>query len=182
MTDLLLRKQEFWEWAYSDFRSNAQRGVLAEYIVARALGCVDRKRVQWDAYDLITDCGIKVEVKSSAYLQAWNQKKPSLIRFDIAPKSAWSEEKNAYGIELIRPADIYIFCVFATKALEEANELDINQWFFLVCSSNFLNEQLPVQKSISLSSLEKLGIQRIKYHQLADAVSDFASKSLLVDA
>ncbi|NYT79283.1 hypothetical protein H0A71_20080 [Alcaligenaceae bacterium] len=177
MTDILFRKQEFWEWAYSDFRSNAQRGVLAEYIVARALSCVGRKRMQWDAYDLITNCGIKVEVKSSAYLQVWKQNRPSEIRFDIAPKYAWCEKENAFRTELIRPANIYIFCVFFTKTPEQANELDINQWFFLVCSSRFLNEELPVQKSISLSSLEKLGIGRIKYHQLADAVMKCASKS-----
>ena len=28
---------EFWAWAYSDFLSNAQRRVLAELIVAKAL-------------------------------------------------------------------------------------------------------------------------------------------------
>ena len=36
-------KQEFWEWAYDDLLANTTRGVLAEYIVAKALGIRDTK-------------------------------------------------------------------------------------------------------------------------------------------
>lgn len=40
----------FWSWAYSDLLSNATRGVLAEYIVGLALGCVQSgTRREWDA-------------------------------------------------------------------------------------------------------------------------------------
>ena len=61
--------RQFWRWACSDLIGNAQRGVLAEYIVGLALGCVaDGVRVEWDASDLLTEAGIRVEVKSSAYL------------------------------------------------------------------------------------------------------------------
>ena len=41
-----LSKQEFWEWAYDDLLTNTTRGVLAEYIVATALGIRDTKRVR----------------------------------------------------------------------------------------------------------------------------------------
>ena len=37
----------FWRWAFSDELNNAQRGVLAEYIVASALGCNHGVRTQW---------------------------------------------------------------------------------------------------------------------------------------
>jgi hypothetical protein len=63
---------EFWKWAFSDFLSNALRGVLAEFIVAKAMDCTDVQRTEWDAYDVITSDGIKIEVKSSAYLQSWH--------------------------------------------------------------------------------------------------------------
>jgi hypothetical protein len=63
----------FWRWAFSDVLNNAQRGVLAEYIVASALGCSHGVRTQWDAYDLKTPTGVRVEVKSVAYLQSWGQ-------------------------------------------------------------------------------------------------------------
>ena len=60
-------KQEFHAWAYDDLLTNTTRGVLAEYIVATALGIVDTKRVEWDKHDLEVD-GIGVEVKSAAYV------------------------------------------------------------------------------------------------------------------
>lgn len=60
-------KDDFWRWAHSDFLSNAQRGVLAEYIVGTALNCLKKKRLEWDAHDFVTDGGIKIEVKSAAY-------------------------------------------------------------------------------------------------------------------
>ena len=77
-----LNKQEFWEWAYDDLLTNTTRGVLAEYIVAKALGIGDTKRVEWDQYDLEID-GVGVEVKSAAYVQTWEQSKISEIAFSI---------------------------------------------------------------------------------------------------
>ncbi len=45
----------FWRWSASDLVSNATRGILAEYIVANALGIVEGVRAEWDAFDLLTD-------------------------------------------------------------------------------------------------------------------------------
>lgn len=42
----------FWQWSASDLVSNTMRGVLAEYIVALALGIEQGMRREWDAYDL----------------------------------------------------------------------------------------------------------------------------------
>lgn len=158
---------EFWAWAYGDFLSNAQRGVLAEYIVATALGCTHRPRVEWDAFDLQTDDGIKVEVKSAAYLQSWEQKGYSVIRFDIAPKQGWDSSTNTNAVEALRSADVYVFCVFATKEKESANPLELTQWFFLVCSTEILNEKFGAQKSVGLSQLEAIGLSRVSYVELA---------------
>lgn len=52
---------------------NAERGALAEYLVACALEVNDNVRVNWDKYDLLSPEGIAVEVKSSGYLQSWDQ-------------------------------------------------------------------------------------------------------------
>lgn len=81
---------DFWRWSASDLVSNATRGILAEYLVACAIGIADGARVEWDAYDLLipkTDnrAEIRIEVKSSAYLQSWQQKKLSKIIFSIRP-------------------------------------------------------------------------------------------------
>ncbi len=63
-----LNKQEFQAWAYDDLLANTTRGVLAEYIVAKALGILGNKRVEWNKHDLDVD-GFGVEVKSAAYVQ-----------------------------------------------------------------------------------------------------------------
>jgi hypothetical protein len=65
---------DFWRWAFSDLTSNALRGVLAEYLVARALGADRGARTEWDACDVCAPDGTRIEVKSAAYLQSWSQR------------------------------------------------------------------------------------------------------------
>ena len=73
----------FWKWSTSDLVSNATRGVLAEFIVARAIGINLDVRNEWDAYDLETDEGIKIEVKSASYVQSWHQNKETINPLDM---------------------------------------------------------------------------------------------------
>ena len=77
-----LNQQEFYAWAYGDLFTNTTRGVLAEYIVAAALGLHETKRVAWNQYDLEIDGAeidgaetdrVGIEVKSAAYVQSWEQ-------------------------------------------------------------------------------------------------------------
>lgn len=60
----------FWQWSASDIVGNAMRGILAEYIVASSVGMSSGTRTEWDAFDIETSEGIKVEVKSGAYVQS----------------------------------------------------------------------------------------------------------------
>ena len=85
---------DFWRWSSSDILNNALRGVLAEYIVALDLDCEKGIRKEWDAYDLLTPGGVKVEVKSASYLQSWEQEKHSVISFGIRPTYGWDAETN----------------------------------------------------------------------------------------
>jgi len=166
----MIKAQEFWKWAFSDFMSNALRGVLAEYIVACAIGCTERRRVEWDAYDLVTLDGTKVEVKSSAYLQSWQQDKHSAIRFDISQKKSWDAESNKSLKDATRSADVYVFCLFAATDKTTANPLDESQWSFLVCSSYFLNQEFGQQKTVGLASLEEKGLREISFDRLNDEI------------
>ena len=59
--------QDFWAWAFSDLVSNTERGKLAEYLVAKAMGCGTQISQTWESYDLLSPEGIKIEVKTSAY-------------------------------------------------------------------------------------------------------------------
>ena len=161
---------DYWSWAHSDIASNAERGKLAEFLVAAALGADRDCRVEWDAVDVITRDGIKIEVKSASYLQTWNQNKPSVIQFGIAPKFSWHSKTNSYSSTKTREADVYVFCLFSSMDYDQANPIDMAQWKFYVLSTRVLNERLPNQKTVRLSVLEKLVPKVTDYTGLADAV------------
>ena len=73
---------DFWQWSASNLVDNAARGAVAEYLVARALGIASNGiREGWAPFDLTTASGVKVEVKSAAYVQSWHQTKLSNITF-----------------------------------------------------------------------------------------------------
>ncbi len=105
----------FWQWLASDLVDNALRGALAEYIVPYDLAIANGTRPGWNAYDLITPDGIKVEVKSAAYLQTWKQSAPSNICFDVRPTYGWDTSTNTMSVERNRHGDVYPFCLLATQ-------------------------------------------------------------------
>ena len=161
----------FWRWAGSDLVGNAQRGVLAEYLVARAVGAAAPVRVEWDAFDVVTPDGTKVEVKAAGYLQSWPQAKPSGIRFGIAPTVGWDAATNTYDTERRRSADVYVFAVHAHRERETLDPLDVDQWEFHVLSRRVLDEHCRGQKSIGLGSLARLGARSVSHGELAGAIS-----------
>ena len=161
---------EYWAWAHSDIVSNSERGILAEYLVRCAVHAPSPCRIEWDAVDVISPEGIRIEVKSSANLQTWKQEKLSRIQFDIAPKNAWDSVENSYASQRIRSADVYVFCLFNSKDPDTANPMDLAQWEFYVLATSVLNELVPKQKSISLTSLQKLGAKKVSFEVLYTAI------------
>lgn len=161
---------EYWAWAHSDIVSNSERGILAEYLVRCAVHAPSPCRIERDAVDVISPEGIRIEVKSSAYLQTWKQEKLSRIQFDIAPKNAWDSVENSYASQRIRSADVYVFCLFNSKDPNTANPMDLAQWEFYVLATSVLNELVPKQKSISLTSLQKLGAKKVSFEVLYTAI------------
>lgn len=162
-----LSVQDFWAWAYSDILSNGNRAVFAEFLVAVALDLIHQPRVEWDAVDLRYG-NKKIEVKSSAYIQSWQQRKPSLIKFNIGKKKGWDSEKNVTAEEKSRSADCYIFCVYEEQDIKNANVLNLDKWSFLVVATEKLNEVFGDQQGVSLSRLQPLG-QAVKYDGLKRA-------------
>lgn len=161
---------EFWQWAFSNVMSNAERGVFAEWLVAKAVGAADKTRVEWDKCDIITSDGLKIEVKSSGYLQSWSQSKLSNIIFSVGETRGWDSENNTYESEKKRQADIYVFCVHKHQEISTANPLDISQWDFYVIRTDKLNENLKSQKTVSLSKLIKIGAVLSDYHNLKGTI------------
>ncbi len=146
----------FWRWAASDLVNNAMRGVLAEYIVGLALDCVEGTRVEWDAADLITAQGCRVEVKSAAYLQSWKQNDLSPISFGIMPTTGWDATTNTISVERRRQADVYVFCLLVHTNKSSVDPLNLDQWQFYVLPTSRLNAAVGDQKRISLAALRRL--------------------------
>lgn len=161
----------FWSWAYSDLADNTARGILAEYLVATALSAADGTRREWDSVDIRTPEKWRVEVKSSAYLQSWDQKELSKISFSIAPSAGWDAQTNTQSTERRRHADVYVFCVLHHRDKPTLDPLDLGQWTFYVLPTRVLDEQCPEQQTIALSSLRKLGPAQTDYPGLATAVA-----------
>lgn len=131
-TPLELTVFDFWQWTASDLVSNATRGLLAEFIVASALGVATNVREEWRAFDLLTATGTKIEVKSAAYLQSWAQNKQSEIIFSVRPTRAWDADTNVLSTEIKRQADVYVFALLAHRDKRTLNPLDLDQWEFYV--------------------------------------------------
>lgn len=158
---------DFWKWCMSDLVENRNRGILAEFLVMKALGISSHTRLEWDTYDFQTADEIKIEVKSAAYLQAWNQEKFSTIQFDIAPKRKLLKN-NSYATEEKRHADVYVFCLLEHKVLDTVNPMNLDQWSFYIVPTQILDEKLQDQKSVALSTLEWMGFEKCLFGELPD--------------
>ena len=162
---------DFWRWSGSDLLSNAMRGVFAEFIVATATGCdVRTPREPWGRFDLTTADGIKLEVKSAAYLQSWNQPGGlSRISFSIKEALSWDADTNTLGTEKLRYADVYVFCLLHHTDKDSVDPLDLDQWSFFVLSIHALNNYTRSRHSIMLKSLRANSVE-LHYDQLGEAV------------
>jgi len=174
LLDLTLHN--FWQWSASDLVSNTTRGILAEYIVANALGLADGVRAAWDAFDLLTKDGIKIEVKSAAYLQSWYHKKLSAITFGIRPTRLWDASTNRLATELKRQADIYVFCVLDHKEKDSLDSLNLDQWEFYILRASILDEKFPTQKTIGLGGLLKMNPCVAKYEEIARCIEQLSGE------
>ena len=161
---------DFWKWSASDILSNATRGKFAEFIVGSALG-IDfaTLRDEWSSFDLETKEGIKIEVKSAAYIQSWFQKALSQIQFSIKESQNWDAKTGVYHKEICRSADVYVFCLLKHKEQKTINPMKLEQWEFYVLPTIMLDNYTRSKSSITLSSLIKLTDSK-NYAELKEAI------------
>ena len=145
----------FWSWNQSNLIENRTRGILAEFIVKKALDIKSDSRVEWDNFDLVSNTGKKLEIKSAAYIQSWDQEKYSEIKFGISP-TVGTIDNSKYDGNKRRWTDFYVFCLLKNKDQTTINPLDLSQWTFFILETKILNKHKPEQKTIGLNSLLKL--------------------------
>ena len=159
--------RDFWAWALSNLRSNAVRGMLAEYLVACAVGSRGRPRVDWDAYDVLTPRQERIEVKSGAYLQAWEQRRESAIIFRGLRAQSWNP-RDGYSGGASYNADVYVFAVLTATEHVGYDALDTGQWCFWVLQAGTVRQ--TNQASIGLARVVKLAGAAVPYADLAVAI------------
>lgn len=159
--------RDFWAWTLSDLRTNTVRPMLAEFLVAQALGATAQPRIEWDAHDVVTAEGLRVEVKSSAYLQAWAQARPSSIRFGGLNGRTW-DSIDGYSAAASYNADVYVFAVVTARDHSSYYPLDSAQWSFWVLPRAVV--EATGQRSLTLTRVEALAGASVTYSELAEGV------------
>lgn len=162
----------------NDLRMNNTRGYLAEFLVARALGLHNVSRVEWDAYDLLLD-DIRIEVKSSAYLQAWEQPKPSRIVFSGLRGTRY-HPRHGYdpGGKRLN-AHVYVFCVQTAMTHEDYNPLNLGQWKFYVVKRSSLDSHGA--SSVGLDAVVRLSTGATTWADLGTTVRRAAENEEVTD-
>lgn len=157
---------DFWRFAMPDLRMNNVRGYLAEFLVSKAVGATG-PRVEWDSYDVLSPDGIRIEVKSSAYLQAWEQRSPSRITFTGLRGHTWSP-RAGFSAKASYNADVYVFAVQTAKTHAEYDPLDVNQWEFYVLPAVTVAE--TGASSLGLGTLHRLAGAPLRWVELGPAI------------
>lgn len=160
--------KDFWAFAMPDLRMNNVRGHLAEFLVARAVGSV-RSKIEWDPYDVLTPDGIKIEVKSSGFLQSWDQKRTSKIVFSGLKGRTWTPQGGESSSATYN-ADVYVFCVQSAMTHAEYDPLDVGQWQFYVVPVTDLARLN--YKAIGFTTLRSIAPGPVDYENLATAISE----------
>ncbi len=163
--------RNFWQWSVSDLVSNVTRGRLAEFIVATAVGIdVTGVRSEWDAFDLTTPSGLKIEVKSAAHIQSWYQARLSNIVWSTPTTRAWDAATNRLSTESKRQADVYVLALLHHQDKSSVDPLNTAQWSFFVLPTRVLDARTRSQRSIALRSLKALAGDPADWSQLSVAV------------
>ncbi|MGF9757636.1 hypothetical protein AAII07_20800 [Microvirga sp. 0TCS3.31] len=152
----------------SDLKTNNVRGYLAEFMVAHAVGAV-APRVEWDSWDVTSPDGVRIEVKTSGYIQAWAQKKLSVPTFRVAPAYGWEASTGAWSGQQSLNAHVYVFCLHTATSHDTYDPLDTSQWKFYIASRTAVEERTTRQ--MGLATLRKVAGDPVTYGELGAAIA-----------
>jgi hypothetical protein len=168
-----VRVREFWAWAMGDLRLNSTRGSLAQFLVARAVGDTRANDDGWGDFDVLSPEGIRIEVKSSGYLQSWVQKKVSAITFSGLTGRTWSAE-SGYGLAPEVRADVFVFAVHTSQDPDTYDPLALSAWDFYVVPGSTVRS--IGQKTIGLNRVRKIAGNPIGWSDLRQAILGAAAE------
>jgi hypothetical protein len=168
---------DFWQYGFSNLNSNILRGVLAEFLVEKALNDAEDVglRNPWDDFDVEYD-GKKIEVKSCSYLQDWDQDKLSTIKWSgLKAKSLYySSAVNGAQVEQVAEykSDMYVLALLDHQETDTLDILNLNQWCFYVLSKDELKRISGDSSSVSLALLNQYNIKHHPFSDLGHKIRD----------
>lgn len=166
---------DYWRWAASDLIGNVNRGILAEYLVAAAIGATREPRDPWAPFDLVDPQGVTIEVKSAAYVQAWGQRNQASLSFLVKPTRTMTGDP-VLDATPGRRSQVWVFAVLHHKEQATINPLDLTQWEFYVLPTWFLDRRTRSQHSIALNSIKECEFGRAyTFGALAAAITAVAA-------
>lgn len=116
----------------------------------------------------------RIEVKSAAYVQAWEPHPGTVprISFSIAPAKI-PDGTGDYrpDAERQRNSDLYVFAIY-TADKKEQNIFDMSLWRFYVVKTSVLNEKCGEQKTLTLTKLKTLGSAEVSFDELCKEILD----------
>lgn len=166
---------DYWRWAASDLIGNVSRGVLAEYLVALAVGSTTVPRDPWAPYDVVDPAGVTIEVKSAAYLQAWDQRALSRISFLVKPTASPIVVVGETPV-VSRRSRVWVFALLHHIDQETLNPLDLGQWSFWVVPTIWLDARERSQHSIGLLALNASPFgEAVTFAELASTITQVSN-------
>ncbi len=157
---------EFWRFAMSDLKANTVRGLLAEFLISRAVGLHESLNA-WGERDLVWE-GITINVKSSAYLQAWPQRSLSKVAFSGLYQRANSAETNTVRESPDYHSDVYAVAAQTSTTHQDYNRLDVTLWDFYVLPQATV--RAAGWHSLTLGVIRTGGAQRVAAEGLRSAI------------
>jgi hypothetical protein len=166
-----IRVRDFWAWAFGDLKLNSTRGMLAQFLVAKAVGDTRLNDDGWGDFDVLSPEGIKVEVKASGYVQSWEQQGLSEIKFSGLSGRTWSA-KDGYGESREYRADVFVFAVHTCQNRDAYDPISLDQWDFYVIPGSVIRE--TGYKSMGLNRVRSFAGEAIRWDAVRSAVIDAA--------
>lgn len=160
---------DFWRWSESDLLNSLTRTRLAQFIVASALGArAEGPRDERASLNLVTPDGIKVRVKSGAFLKSFHQRSLSKIAFNLEVRPSHSEDGSP--ALAVHPTQVYVFALLDYVKRGTVDPLDLSEWRFFVPPTSKLEALMKKQHALTLPMLDQLSMGSVAYDDLSTAV------------
>ena len=142
--------EEYWAWAHGNLANNVERGLVAEYLVRHALELRDGPRDHWEVETDLTVEGRTIQVKSTAFLQSWEQSRESQAQFQLK-----RDKLNC---------DLFIFAVWwpqgGVRPVVPVSIIDVGQWWFYLVTGDKLQKALD-DKGSSEAKTASVSLKRL---------------------